>query len=126
MAKFSYSVVFVSNMKRSIAFYRDIIGLPLRFESEEWTEFDTPGTTLALHHSETPATPESGDVNRVGQCHLSFTVDDIDAFHKHLVAKGVACVRPPQEEAYGRKLAKYADLDGLPFTVSQPMGGGPQ
>ena len=29
----SYAIVFVSDMKRSIAFYRDMIGLPLKFEA---------------------------------------------------------------------------------------------
>ena len=39
-------------MKRSVSFYRDVIGLPLKFESPGWTEFATDGATLALHASE--------------------------------------------------------------------------
>lgn len=35
----NYAIVFVSDMRRSVSFYRDTIGLPLRFESPEWTEF---------------------------------------------------------------------------------------
>ena len=27
----SYAIVFVGDMKRSVAFYRDVLGLPLRF-----------------------------------------------------------------------------------------------
>ena len=49
MVEFSHAIIFVSDMARSIAFYRDVLGLPLRFESPEWTEFETPGSTLALH-----------------------------------------------------------------------------
>ena len=45
----NYAIVFVSDMKRAVSFYRDIIGLPLRFESPGWTEFATDGATLALH-----------------------------------------------------------------------------
>ena len=48
----NYAIVYVSDMSRSVRFYRDIVGLPLRFESPEWTEFDTEGATLALHASE--------------------------------------------------------------------------
>ena len=124
MLTFGYAVVFVSDMKRSIEFYRDVLGLPLRFESPEWTEFETPGTTLALHHTAAPsAAGELRDENHAGQCHPSFTVDDIDAYHDRLMSEGVTCVRPPKEEEYGRKLAKYADPDGLPFTLSQPPIG---
>ena len=50
--KVSYAIVFVSDMSKSVAFYRDVIGLPLRFESPHWTEFATDGATLALHASE--------------------------------------------------------------------------
>ena len=55
MLEFSHAIVFVSDMARSVAFYRDILGLPLRFESPEWTEFETPGSTLALHLADGPA-----------------------------------------------------------------------
>ena len=46
----NYAIVFVSDMQRSVSFYRDILGLPLKFESPGWTEFATEGATLALHH----------------------------------------------------------------------------
>lgn len=50
----NHVVVFVSEMQRSVLFYRDVLGLPLKFESAEWTEFTTNGATLALHASEAP------------------------------------------------------------------------
>ena len=50
MVHFSHCVVFVSDMDRSRAFYRDVLRLPVQCESPKWAEFDTPGVTLALHH----------------------------------------------------------------------------
>ncbi len=50
--RLNYAIVFVSDMKRAVAFYRDVIGLPLRFESPGWTELATDGATLALHSAE--------------------------------------------------------------------------
>jgi catechol 2,3-dioxygenase-like lactoylglutathione lyase family enzyme len=41
----SYAIVFVSDMKRSVSFYRDVIGMPLKFETPGWTEFATGGAT---------------------------------------------------------------------------------
>ncbi len=102
-------------MARSIAFYRDVLGLPLRFESPEWTEFDTPGSTLALHLADVRAIP-SQSMAPAGQCQLGFSVEDIDAFHQEMVAKGVTCLQPPEEEDFGT-LAEYADPDGLAFSV---------
>ena len=37
----NYAIVFVGDMDRSVAFYRDVIGLQLKFESPAWTEFGT-------------------------------------------------------------------------------------
>jgi lactoylglutathione lyase len=36
---FDYTMVIVSDMSESITFYRDKLGLALKFESPEWTEF---------------------------------------------------------------------------------------
>ena len=54
----SYAIMFVSNMKRSVSFYRDRLGIPLKFESPGWTEFATEGATLALHSSKAPDSAE--------------------------------------------------------------------
>src|SRR5262245_17723488 len=74
-----YAIVFVSDMRRSIAFYRDVVGLPLRFESPGWTEFATDGATLALHSSNAPAdSAPAAERNPAGRCRPGFTVADID------------------------------------------------
>src|SRR6266852_1855503 len=44
-----YVMVTVSDMSRSIGFYKDVLGLLLKFESKEWSEFITGPTTIALH-----------------------------------------------------------------------------
>ena len=48
----NYTIIFVSDMARSVSFYRDVLGLALKFESPEWTEFATEGATVALHAAE--------------------------------------------------------------------------
>ncbi len=109
MRKLAYAIVFVSDMKRSLDFYRDVLGLPLKFESPGWTEFSTEGATVALHAAgRTPA----------GNCHPGIHVDNLEEFHKIMMAKGVRCIQPPQEQ-FGAKLAVYADPDGLPFTIGE-------
>jgi catechol 2,3-dioxygenase-like lactoylglutathione lyase family enzyme len=101
----NYVVVFVTDMSRSVQFYRDRVGLPVRFESAEWTEFDTAGATLALHLGNEA-------------CRPGFGVPDLDAFHARMVANGVVCVRSP-ELVFGAKVAQYRDTDGLVFSVGQ-------
>ena len=55
-----YVMIGVSNMEQSVGFYKDILGMPLKYQRNEWTEFQTGATTLALHLSKLrvpPATP---------------------------------------------------------------------
>jgi catechol 2,3-dioxygenase-like lactoylglutathione lyase family enzyme len=54
------TMVTVSDMERSVRFYRDTLGLKLRFQSPDWSEFDLGPTTLALHGGGTPAPPPLG------------------------------------------------------------------
>ncbi|MGO9109795.1 MAG: VOC family protein [Thermoguttaceae bacterium] len=120
MTELSHTIVFARDMARSVAFYRDLLGLPVRFESAKWTEFETPATTLALHLADVSASDGmtvSADAIPAGMCHLSFAVDDLDAFHEKMTANGVRCLQPPKEEDFGGRLAGYADPDGLPFWV---------
>ena len=115
MPQFSHAIIFVSDMARSVAFYRDVLSLPIRFESPEWTEFGTPGSALALHIADGPAVSLQS-MAPAGQCQLGFSIEDIKAFHERMIAKGVTCLQSPKKEDFGT-LAEYADPDGLPFSV---------
>ncbi len=117
MSSFGYVIVFVSDMDKSIAFYRDVLGMPIRQQSQKWTEFDTGGTTLALHLADAAGHPHAHATMPAGHCHIGLTVPDLGAFHKEMIAKGVKCIQQPKKEEFG-SLAIYADPDGLPFSVS--------
>ena len=67
--QFRYVIKFVTDMNKAVKFYRDTLGLQLRFESPGWSEFATGETTLALH----PAS----DKNPVGKVEFGFTVADV-------------------------------------------------
>ena len=47
--RLNYAIKFVADMDKAIAFYRDTLGLELKFQSPFWSEFATGQTTLALH-----------------------------------------------------------------------------
>jgi predicted enzyme related to lactoylglutathione lyase len=104
----SYAIVFVSDMTRAVAFYRDVVGLPLTFESPAWTEFATEGATLALHRGDDAA----------GRCRPGLNVPNLDEFHRNMMANGVTCVQPPKE-TFGARIAQYLDPDGLEFSVAE-------
>jgi lactoylglutathione lyase len=120
----NYAIIFVSDMKRSVSFYKDVIGLPLKFESPGWTEFATGGATLALHKSEGSNSAEDvADKIPAGQCRPGLGVPNLDEFHERMIANGVRCIQEPTV-TFGAKLAQYADPDGLAISVGEERSGG--
>jgi lactoylglutathione lyase len=114
--KLRYAIVLVTDMARSVAFYRDVLGLPLEFESPDWSEFAMAGTAIALHRASGGVGPAA---ETAGTCRLAFQVAELDAAHDAMLAADVACVRPPQLQQYGVRQAAYRDPDGLVFTLTQ-------
>jgi len=101
---------FVSNMDTAVKFYRDTLGLPLKFQSPGWSEFATGDITLALH----PASEK----NPPGRVELGFSVQDLQAFHAGLAAKGVEFPMPPKAEDFGA-LAQFLDSEGAACSVAE-------
>ena len=104
-----YVIKFVSDMGRAVKFYRDVLGLQLKFESPGWSEFVTGETTLALH----PAS----DKNPAGKVELGFTVGDVEAFYRDMSAKGVLFSMPPKKQDFGGVLARFVDSEGADCSV---------
>jgi predicted enzyme related to lactoylglutathione lyase len=107
--KLGYAIHFVADMDRAVAFYRDAVGLELKFSSPGWSEFETGATTLALH----PASAE----NPPGTTHLGLHADDIMAVHGRLSGAGVRFTRNPTPE-HGIMLAEFADSEGARVSLS--------
>ena len=107
--RLTYVIKFVADMDQAVHFYRDILNLPLKFQSPEWSEFVTSETTLALH----PASPK----NPAGTIQLGSGVPDIQAFYMEAMAKGAKFTLPPTEEE-GATLARFLDSEGVECSVS--------
>jgi lactoylglutathione lyase len=118
--RLNYAIVFVSDMKRSVSFYRDVLGLQLRFESPDWSEFATEGATLALHSAEPASRASSSAIKAspAGTCRPGLSVADLDVFHSRTVQHGVTCVQEPRD-VFGARIAQYLDPDGLVVSVGE-------
>jgi lactoylglutathione lyase len=115
------TMVMVSDMDRSVRFYRDTLGLKLRFQSPDWTEFDINSSTLALHSGGVPAPPPDKE-RYAGRASIGFNVEKVDKVFEELKSKGVRVVMPPtQRPGEGIRLAVVLDPDGLPLSFSQTV-----
>ena len=122
-------IVHCSDMQRSIAFYRDRLGFPVKRQSPEHTEFHCGPVTLALRLANpAPNTPPPADakqrvdtVSAPGQARLSFEVLNLEAFYKEKKESGAEFALPPTPQDYGALLAVILDPDGFPISVVQEI-----
>jgi lactoylglutathione lyase len=114
--RLGYAILFVSYLDRAIGFYRDVIGVPLRFRADAYAEFATEGAKFALlPRSELPALigcHAPRDPASWPRGEIALFVEDVDAEHARLRAAGVAVLAPPTDRPWGERTLHVADADG--------------
>ena len=107
--RLAYAIKYVADMDKAVAFHRDTLGLTLKFASPFWSEFDTGGTTLALHAADAD--------HPAGKVQLGFNCDDLAAFYEAREANGVEFTSPPAP-MHGATIARFLDSEGAETSVS--------
>ncbi len=101
----------ITDLPRSIAFYRDVLGFPLLFETNGMAFFQA-GPLRLMVGSNSPDPPARGTV-------LYFDAPDIDELAPALEAKGVEFIGPTEvlqrTETHELKLRILRDPDGNPL-----------
>lgn len=94
-----------SEMRR---FYVETLQLRPHSDGADRVNFDWGGVrlTLAVHDSVAGTNPDPLRVM------VNLEVTDIDLAHLHLIEAGVPCLRSPESESWGGKVATYVDPDG--------------
>lgn len=105
-------ILLVSDMKRSTRFYRDILGMELKEQSKDWTEFSKRGTVLALHPS------KKKRIKRNNSMLVGFSVSDFDDVVNGLKKKKVKFYKKPREESFGKHTI-IQDPDGHLISIVQ-------
>ncbi len=105
----------VRDMDRAVAFYRDALGLPVQFGSEEFTFLDGGGVGLVLHRMrDLPDAPEPR------RSEVVLHVEDIDAAHRELGRRGVAFRIQPRLVTGQSYAADFRDPDGHVLSIFGP------
>src|SRR5260370_37004229 len=118
LQKPDFLIVFISDMQRSVRFFRDGLGLPLKFTSPGWTEFNTGATTIALHTTGGDGLPRQS-LPPAGDAHIGFMVDDIQSAYEALKAHGASFSLPPQKQKSAAVLSVLHDPNGFGITIQQ-------
>ncbi|MQA24472.1 MAG: hypothetical protein GEU94_03165 [Micromonosporaceae bacterium] len=134
----------VSDLDRSVSFYRDLLGCAEVMRQEKKGGYLTaivgyPDAHVRMAHLRAPtgghiielfqylAPPQLSaelEPRRLGNAHLCFLVDDLDAVHTRLVQAHVDLFSPPVEVDTGANAGGKAlylrDPDGITLELFQP------
>ncbi len=104
-----------TDLARSLAFYRDTLGLAVQFEMPGFVFLNAGGVTLSLSEAHAKlATPVAGGTEIV------FGVADVTAAHEALRARGVEFLNAPRNVTGDQWAANFRDPDGHLLSVYGP------
>ena len=92
-------IIAVSNLEKSIQFYHDIIGLPIKEKRANWVELVKEGATVILHPATKPINTGTSIDNGIV---VGLVVGDIDSAVKELKSKGVTIYRDTTSHKAGK------------------------
>lgn len=133
----------VSNLDRSLAFWRDVLGFELSHRAHQTGELaaeitgvpdaeiliavvKVPGHKIELLEYRAPADRKRADLRScdVGSVHIALTVDDLDAVLERIIASGWKAAGKPQPLTVGPNAGKRViyvrDPDGTTIEFMQP------
>ena len=112
--KISFISYSVSDLERSIVFYRDLLGLKLLLNNDTWAEFNIDGQRLAIHKEKI-----NSDVNHQSGATVYFEAIPIENMIKALQSKGIIFNGEVEVYPYG-KLILFSDLDNNSLGLYEP------
>ena len=91
-----YVILYVSDLQRSIAFYRDVAGMAFKFADAGYAEFATEGTKFALcERALLPGLIGTEGVAGGPSGELAFLVEDVDAEAERVRGTSAAILSGP-------------------------------
>ena len=102
----------VSDMDRSVGFYRDVLGLSCEMTLPYWSSFQIGSNRLGLHP------PFTGSASNVGGFILGIEVDDINALRGAL--EGAGCTCGAYHDTPGGVVMDFTDPDNNRLQAIQP------
>ena len=121
MPRIDYVIHYVDSLKRSVNFYRDIIGLTVRIEGDGYVEFEMENTKFSLF--ERSKLPELiGREGGSAPCsEIGFVIDDVDGEAKRLTDLGVEILSGPVDRPWRERTLHIADPDGHVIEFAQKL-----
>jgi lactoylglutathione lyase len=129
MVKFGYTILYVKNVAKTVAFYEVAFGFECRFISPEkdYAELMSGETTLAFAAVDLANSNlkdgflESNREAKPFGMEIGFVTDDVEALVNKAVAAGATLTEAPKNKPWGQIVAYVRDLDGFLIEICTAM-----
>jgi lactoylglutathione lyase len=127
--KLSYTILYVSDVSKSVEFYQKAFSLKQRFihESGDYAEMETGATALAFASNNlakanlSEGFQENNLSNPPAGIEISFTSDNVETAFLNAVNSGAIAVVTPKLKPWGQKVAYVRDIDGILIAICSPI-----
>jgi uncharacterized glyoxalase superfamily protein PhnB len=127
--KFAYTILYVKDVEKSIAFYEKAFGFTRKFVTPEndYGELLVGETTLSFASTALAKANlidgfiESNLTNKPLGIEIAFTTKDVDAVVKSSIEAGATLVVEPKAKPWGQVVAYVRDYDGFLIEICTPM-----
>ena len=129
MVKFGYTIVYVADVERSLAFFEAAFGMSRRFITEEkdYGELATGTTILAFAAHELGAANFAGGYVSVTESTLplgieiALVVEDVDPAHASALKHGAVELRAPSLKPWGQTVSYVRCPSGVLLELCTPI-----
>ncbi len=111
-------ILAVKDLDKSVSFYNEIIGLPIKQQRKSWVDLGSKGALISLHPA-SESSPHSGTSIENGIA-IGFLVGDIKSSIDELKSKGVKIHRDIEEKDAGKN-AVILDPDDYMISLFEPI-----
>ena len=115
LSKIGFIMLGVTDLEKSVAFYRDSLGLKLAMQFEGFAFFDAGGLSLVLTVPLSKATGRAA-----GATEVVFTVEHVRAAHQALRSQGVDFLQEPRQISGPNWGANFHDPDTHLLSIYGP------
>ena len=111
-------ILAVKDLDKSLEFYHDIIGLPIKNQRRTWVDLGTTGALISLHPASLTAEHIGSSIDN--GITIGFLVGDINSAVEELKSKGVKIYREISEREAGKN-AIVLDPDDYLVSLFEPI-----
>lgn len=128
--KFGYTIVYVADVRKTLAFFESAFGFTTRFvhESGDYGELETGETTLSFaSHELAESTLPAGcsrliDLPKPAGIEVAIVTENVAAATQSAIDAGASLVAEPKEKPWGQTVGYVLSPDQLLIEICTPVG----